>query len=161
MDVSSTPGRGSHVKVYLPAVASPDPAPLAQPVLELSRGNGETVLVVDDETRIREITTRALTARGYKALSAKDGTEALATYVAHKEQIKAVVMDLMMPHMNGLQTIRALKKLNPQLKVVTTSGGPFDEARQLESVRLDVNAFLPKPFDAESLLEKLSEVLSD
>lgn len=100
-------------------------------------------------------------ARGYKALSAKDGTEALAVYVGHKEQIKAVLMDMMMPHMNGLQTIRALKKLNPQLKVITTSAGPYDETRQIESARLEVNAFLPKPFDTESLLEKLSEVLSD
>jgi PAS domain S-box-containing protein len=161
MDFSSVPGGGSQFKIYLPALGSHTPAPLTPPDHCSYRGDGKMVLVVDDETGIREVAARALEARGYKTLSAKDGTEALAAYVGHKEQVKAVVMDMMMPHMNGLQTIRALKKLNPQLKVITTSGGPYDETRQIESARLEVNAFLPKPFDTESLLEKLSEVLSD
>jgi len=153
INVYSEPGRGTQFKIYLPAAESPFAAQTASSA-SLPVGHGELILVVDDEIAIREITKGTLEAYGYRALTAADGTEAIALYAQHKDAIKVVLTDLMMPYMDGPVTIRALQKLNPTVKVIASSG--LTNSRAIEGVRM----FLPKPYTAERLLSALAEVIA-
>jgi CheY-like chemotaxis protein len=152
INVYSEPGRGTQFKIYLPAVESPF-AVRADSSSALKLGRGELILVVDDEIAIREITKGTLEAHGYRALTAADGTEAVALYAQHRDEIKVVLTDLMMPYMDGPSTIRALQKLNPKVRIIASSG-------LAENGRIDgVKSFLPKPYTAERLLNALAEVM--
>ncbi|HZM88137.1 MAG TPA: PAS domain S-box protein, partial [Blastocatellia bacterium] len=157
INVYSEPGLGTEFKIHLPAVETGfagvedlTAAPLA--------GRGELILVVDDEIAIREIAKGTLEAYGYRALTAADGTEAIALYAQHKGEIEVVLTDMMMPYMDGLATIRALQKLNPQVKIIASSG-LAENARAIEAANAGVKTFLSKPYTAGKLMEALAEVL--
>src|SRR5215813_6608134 len=152
INVYSEPGRGTQFKIYLPAAGSVFPGP-ADTSASLKAGSGELILVVDDEIAIREIAKGTLEAYGYRALTASDGTEAVALYALHKNEIKVVLTDIMMPYMDGPATIRALQKLNPNVRIIASSG--LAENSKIEGVK----GFLPKPYTAERLLNTLAEVL--
>jgi hypothetical protein len=125
---------------------------------QLSMGHGELILVVDDEVAIRTITQTSLETYGYKVLTASDGIEAIAVYAQHKEEINLVLMDMMMPQMDGLTTIRTLRKIEPQVKIIAVSGlASNDKFAQVAT--LGVNTFLSKPYSAEELLNTIDEVL--
>lgn len=153
INVYSEPGRGTQFKIYLPAAETPFTVQ-ADSSVSLPVGRGELILVVDDEIAIREITKGTLEAYGYRALTAADGTEAVALYAQHKDEIKVVLTDLMMPYMDGRVTIRALQKLNPNVKIIASSG-LAENSRAIEGVK----SFLPKPYTAERLLNTLAEVI--
>ncbi len=103
VNVYSEPGKGTTFKVYLPAMESSSEARKEQPKqASLPRGNGETVLMVDDEASILTITSQTLEAFGYRVLTARDGAEAVAVYAEHKDEIAVVLTDMMMPVMDGL-----------------------------------------------------------
>ena len=159
INVYSELDKGTQFKIYLPAVDTPFSASVADLSAALPYGSGELILVVDDEIAIREITKGTLEAYGYRALTASDGTEAVALYAQHKDDIKIVLTDVMMPYMDGPLTISALKKLNPQVKIIASSGLP--ENIKLGEVNGSVKRFLPKPYTAEKLLTTLREVLSE
>jgi PAS domain S-box-containing protein len=152
INVYSEPGRGTQFKIYLPAAGSISSS-LADTSTALRIGNGELILVVDDEIAIREIAKGTLEAYGYRALTASDGTEAVALYAQHKNEIKVILTDVMMPYMDGPVTIRALQKLNPNVKIIASSG--LAENSKIEGVK----AFLPKPYTAEKLLNTIAEVI--
>ena len=120
----------------------------------------KTILVVDDEMAILEITRETLEMHGYRALTASDGTEAVALYAQRKDEISVVLTDMMMPYMDGPATIRALQKLNPRVKIIASSG-LTDNARVAEAANSAVSKFLSKPYTAEKLLEAIAEVLSE
>lgn len=157
IDVLSEVGKGATFRVFLPAAESQ----IHQREEErrtLPRGNGELILVVDDEASIREMTKSSLEANGYRALTAGDGTEALSLYAQHSEEISVVLTDMMMPYMDGVATIRALEKMNPKVRVVASSGmAGHGEAARHASAR--VKAYISKPYTAEKLLATLAEVL--
>ncbi len=153
INVYSEPDRGTQFKIYLPAAETPFTVQADKP-MALPLGLGELILVVDDEIAIREITKGTLEAYGYRALTAADGTEAVALYAQHKDEIKVVLTDLMMPYMDGPVTIRALLKLNPKLKIIASSG-LAESGRAIEGVKM----FLPKPYTAERLLKALADVI--
>lgn len=153
INVYSELGRGTQFKIYLPAAETPFAAQLASSA-QLPVGHGELILVVDDEIAIREITKGTLEAYGYRALTAADGTEAIALYAQHRDEVKVVLTDLMMPYMDGPVTIRALQKLNPTIKIIASSG-LIENSRAIEGVSL----FLPKPYSAARLLCALAEVI--
>jgi len=118
------------------------------------------VLVVDDERAIREITRGTLESCGYRVLTAKDGTEAVALYAQHQQNIRGVITDMSMPFLNGPATIRALQKVNAAVKILAVSGlaenpGPLDAAHP-GSVR-----FLQKPYTAEELVRTLHGMLHE
>jgi two-component system cell cycle sensor histidine kinase/response regulator CckA len=114
--------------------------------------------VVDDEEAVRQITKGTLEAFGYRVLVAADGTEAVALYAQRKDEVAVVITDMMMPFMDGLATIRALRRMNPAAKIISASGlGDDDKAS--ETARLGVQKFLPKPYTAEALLRALAEIL--
>ncbi len=154
--VYSEVGGGSQFKVYLPAIADTDiPQEEEQ---TLFSGNQELILIVDDEPLIRQVAQTVLENHNYRTLLASDGIEAIAIYVQHKREISAVLMDMMMPSMDGLTAIRALQKLNPKINVVATSG-LTSNSQLTEDPEINVKAFLAKPYTAKELLDVLQRVM--
>ncbi len=157
--VHSDPGMGACFQIYLPADPDVCLAALEQPAASLPRGNGETVLVVDDEASIRQITRQTLEAFGYKVLLASDGSEAIKIYVEHGSEIAVVLTDMMMPVMDGPDTIQALLKLCPRLRIIGASG-INSHGKVAKAVDAGVNHFLPKPYTATTLLRGIREILA-
>jgi two-component system, cell cycle sensor histidine kinase and response regulator CckA len=158
INVYSEAGGGTQFKIYLPAAETPFTV-AAESSAFLPAGRGELILIVDDEIAIREITKGTLEAYGYRALAAADGTEAIALYAQHKDEIAVVLTDMMMPYMDGQSTIRALQKLNPRVRIIVSSG--LADNMKVAHGNGAVKRFLPKPYTAERLLTSLHEVLSD
>jgi len=155
----SEPGRGAEFSLYLPVAESMPVEEASAEIVDIPSGNGELILVVDDEAAIREITKGTLETFGYRAMIASDGSEGLAVYVENRDEIRVVVLDMMMPIMDGPQTIRALRKLDPNLKIVGTSGlGAQDRVK--EASKAGVTAFIAKPYTASQLLRVLAEILA-
>ena len=154
--VSSEVGVGSTFKVYLPQVDEVQQS--VETESEMPRGNGELILVVDDEVSVREITKTSLEINGYQVLLASDGIEAIALYTRHQDKIKAVLMDIMMPSMNGMTAIRTLQTIDPNVRVIATSGLVSNEIIARTSVT-NIQAFLSKPYMLKDLLNVLGEVI--
>jgi CheY-like chemotaxis protein len=153
-------GMGAKFRIYLPAeaVASSDPTEISAAILP--RGNGETVLVVDDEASIRQITRQTLEAFGYKVLLACDGSEAISVYVSHQHEIALVLTDMMMPVMDGPATVQVLRRLNPGLKIIGASG-ISSNGKVAKAASAGLNNFLPKPYTAETLLRAIHALLEE
>jgi PAS domain S-box-containing protein len=160
INVYSELHKGSHFTLYLPAVDMPGAADAAALQTNLPLGHGETILVVDDEESIREITRGTLETFGYKVLTANDGTEALALYADKKNEIAAVLTDMVMPFMDGPATIRALQRMNPKVRIIAASGLGAGQ-RAGEGALEGVSVFLNKPYTAEKLLTTLAQVLKE
>ncbi|HVZ78661.1 MAG TPA: ATP-binding protein, partial [Gemmatimonadaceae bacterium] len=160
MRVQSTPGAGSTFSVYLPSnehgASSPPPLPRA----ELPQGNGELILVVDDEPSVREITRRTLERFGYRVVLASDGAEAVATYAQQQGEIAGVITDMMMPVVDGPAAILALRKINPHLPIVAVSG-VGEGAGGTRAVAVEATRRLTKPYTTEALLRTVREALQD
>ncbi|WP_211178577.1 hybrid sensor histidine kinase/response regulator [Brasilonema octagenarum] len=155
ISVSSKIGKGTQFKVFLKAVL--ENQTFSEESFELPMGNGELILVVDDEAEIREITKITLENYNYKILTACDGIEALALYAQNPENIKVVFVDMMMPDMDGLTTIRALLRINPCIKIMAASG-LTDNNKLIQN--LDVEIFLSKPYNVKQLLQALHKILN-
>ncbi|HET9532979.1 MAG TPA: PAS domain S-box protein, partial [Blastocatellia bacterium] len=158
INVYSEVGKGTSFGIFIPAIESPQARQIREAPDSLPLGQGELVLVVDDEAAILEIAKGTLEAYGYRAITANDGTEAVALYAEHKDDIKVVLTDLGMPHMDGLMTIRILKKMNPNIKIIATSG-LRSEGRASDVAGLGVKIFLSKPYTADKLLVTLARIL--
>ena len=157
--VLSEVGKGTEFKVYLPVTQT---VALENPYDEghkLPKGHGELILVIDDEDSIREITKTSLEAYDYRVLTARDGIEAVAVYAQHKDEISLALVDMMMPCMDGMTTIRTLQKINPQVKIIAVSG-LVSNLKAIEHLGDNVKTFLSKPYTSNELLENLQLVLS-
>jgi two-component system cell cycle sensor histidine kinase/response regulator CckA len=158
--VDSAPGTGTSVRVYLP----PAPGPVAtteagaSPAAAARKGS-ETILLVEDETAVRQFARRALEANGYCVLAAPNGAEALAMAEAHAGPIHVLLTDVVMPGIGGPELARRLSAARPTLRVLYSSGYTDDETVR-QGVREAGTAFLQKPFAPEDLLQKVAEVLS-
>jgi PAS domain S-box-containing protein len=157
--VDSEPGEGTRFTIHFPALpgggagAGSDPAEGAMP-----RGRGETVLVVDDEQSVREVTRRTLEAHGYQVLVAADGAEGFSTFVKERARIRVILTDLLMPVMDGLTMVKALHRLDPEPPVIAASGfSPEDQS--LEASHPEIVRFLAKPYTAECLLQGIRQAL--
>ena len=131
--------------------------------MQAPRGQGELILVVDDEEVIREVVQKTLIAHGYRVITAGDGTEAIAQFSQHRGEVKAVLTDIMMPFMDGVTLSRTLKRMDPSIQIIATSGmgsakGRQDRAAALAS--LQINTFLNKPYSANEILTAIGELLS-
>ncbi|MBD2501556.1 hybrid sensor histidine kinase/response regulator [Anabaena azotica] len=156
ISVHSEPERGTTFKVYLPAVAGSE-MPICDNFIP-PPGHGELILIVDDEPSIQDITKTSLETHQYKALVASDGVEAIALYAKNADKISAVLMNIMLPVLDGLTTIRTLKKINPQVKIIATSG-LISKNKLNEIVNTGANSFLAKPYTVNELLLALHEVM--
>ncbi|MBL9186662.1 MAG: PAS domain S-box protein [Opitutaceae bacterium] len=163
VNVYSEPGRGTTFQVYLPTVREEDAAgktaDLASPKEELPRGNGELILVVDDEEIILSVTRQTLETFGYKVVTAVDGAQAIGVYATRRAEVAVVITDMMMPIMDGPALIAALRRINPAVKIIGASGltANFNLSRLNSS---GVSHFLPKPYSASVMLTTLKEVLA-
>ncbi|MEM4657973.1 MAG: PAS domain S-box protein, partial [Candidatus Methanosuratincola sp.] len=159
--VYSEEGKGSQFKVYLPAAVGKEGGHLEgyEEGGELS-GDGETILVVDDEENIRDLTREILEAHGYRVLLAKDGVEGVGTYTEHGDEISVVIVDMVMPVLGGSSAIKAISSVNPEVKIIATSGMQHSMEIVDESGPV-VKAFLFKPFTAPTLLKTLRSVLKE
>lgn len=155
INVYSEVGSGSQFKVYLPAQEVEETK--EEQEQKIPSGNGELIVVVDDEDSIRDITKTSLESYNYKAITASDGIEAIALYAEYRDQISVVLTDMVMPSMDGLTTIRTLKKINPAVKIIAVSGLAASEKVSLVN-NAGVQAFLAKPYTAQQLLQTINIV---
>lgn len=148
-------GKGTTFGIYLPAQKGVHAVPQAD-TAGIIPGNGELILVVDDEKNIRDITKTTLESYGYSVITAADGTEAVAIYAARRREIALVLTDMVMPHMDGAATIRALMKMNPEVKCIAVSG-----LRQNGyNLPQESITFLHKPYTSEKLLKIIHDMIN-
>lgn len=155
VNVYSEVGKGTRFNVYLPATDTDEKEETTNS--EVAFGQGELILVVDDEVAIQEITKTTLETYNYRVMVANDGVEAIALYAEHKHEISVVLLDLMMPSLDSATTIRTLCKLNPQIQIIAMSGLATNES-VTRTMGEGVQAFLAKPFTASELLHLLSRL---
>ena len=163
LTVQSEIGVGTSFRIFLPAIAKG-----AGEIKETKEpregaaadGTGELILVVDDEAPIREALVQTLQDHGYRAYTAEDGTDALALYSHCRGEFKLVLTDLAMAQMDGIALVHALRKMDPGVRVIVSSGHLLPEqAVTLE--KLGVKHFLDKPYTAAKLLRTLRSALEE
>jgi two-component system, cell cycle sensor histidine kinase and response regulator CckA len=152
LDVKSQVHQGTQIHVYIPVNQAASLSPPDQP--ELLTGQQQLILVVDDEIAISNLIRTILETYNYRVLTANDGAEAIAIYSHHRDAIDGVIIDLMMPVMDGLTTVTALHRITPNLPVLTMSGLSSVEAIN-RAKRLGCPYFLAKPFTTTDLLQNL------
>jgi PAS domain S-box-containing protein len=157
IEVRSEVGKGSTFKVYIPRTED-HPVPIQTAATAKALHGDETVLVVEDQDAVRELTKTVLEAYGYHVLEAKNGDEAVAFVERHPAEIHLLLTDVIMPGMNGMDLSRQLRILRPKLKVLFTSGYPAEVIARRGVLERDV-AYLPKPLSPETLAAKVREVL--
>ncbi len=159
IDLASNPEWGTSFRVYLPAAnVEHDKGSSHSAHPFVVRGNGELVLIVDDESHIRDMTAAILSHHGYRVMVAGDGTEAVALFAPRSDEICLVVTDLNMPNLDGASLANVVRRLNPKIRILAmsglASGGINNEMRQF------ADGFLVKPFRAEVLLNMVNNLIN-
>jgi two-component system, cell cycle sensor histidine kinase and response regulator CckA len=154
--VDSEVNKGTIFQIFLPAMETYEPVK-NEPEIGFIMGSGELILVVDDEAPIREITQSTLEACNYRVLTASDGVEAVTIYSKHQDEISLVLLDMMMPAMDGAIAIRTLQKINPQVKIIAISG-LLSSHKVSCPQKMGVEAFISKPCTAKELLQTISSL---
>ena len=155
----SEPGKGTSFKIYLPASAS-------EPILDLTEKQEfplfgtETILLVDDDDRIRETGRELIEMSGYRVVIAHSGEEALEIYASHKGEISLVILDLVMPGMGGSRCLKELIRIEPDVKVLVASGYSDNGLAVGEQVA-GARGFIRKPYGAKEMLGAIRKVLDE
>lgn len=152
--VYSEVGVGTRFSIYLPAIETKNSTRQPANLNNLLRGSGEWILVVDDEPAIRLITRETLEAFGYRVRLASGGAEAIEVYTELGQEIAIVLIDIMMPVVNGILTIKELRKINPDVRIIAASGLASNEKAAAAIV------FLSKPYTTEVLLKGVSDCIN-
>lgn len=158
VNVYSEPGSGTVFRVYLPATDSAITLESGETTSPFVQGNGESVLVVDDEPHILSALRGVLEKHNYRALTAENGEQAIRIFIEQAAVIKLVVTDVMMPVMGGLALINTLRVLKADVRVIATTGLEQEE-KTAEFSALGVSAILAKPFSPSVLLRAVDEAL--
>jgi PAS domain S-box-containing protein len=154
-------GCGSSFHAFLPAstgALKPISLPPSIPEVQKANGHGEAILLVDDESTVLKVMTRSLEKSGYRVLAAEDGDQGYALYQAHQKDVRLVITDMAMPGMDGPALISALKKINPKVKIICTSGFGSSSGKNSPS-ELGVHAILAKPCNSKVVLQAIQEAL--
>lgn len=151
--------KGTRFRIYLPADPAAKGHQCAAAIPAVPRGNGELILVVDDEQAILQVTRQTLEAYGYRVIVACNGAEAVALYAQNIQAVDLVLTDMTMPIMDGPATILALQKINPRVKIIGASG-IYQNGKVAKAVGSGVKHFLPKPYTAEVMLRTIDTVLA-
>ncbi|HRH95052.1 MAG TPA: PAS domain-containing protein, partial [Prosthecobacter sp.] len=157
LNVYSEPGNGTTFSIFFPASDTVGGETKMAQENAHPRGEGQLILIVDDEAAVRTITQQTLEIYGYRVLVAEDGSEAVALYSMHRTEVAAVVTDMMMPVMAGEVTIQVLRRLDPDVKIIAASGLANDGSAD-RAAAMGVKHFLPKPFTAQTILTTLHQV---
>ncbi|MEO8358905.1 MAG: PAS domain S-box protein [Vicinamibacteria bacterium] len=159
VNVYSEEGKGTQFKVFLPAQTSDTQSEeVSGPQTGLPRGNGELILLVDDEKGIRDIAVKTLTRFGYRVLEASNGAEGVRLYVQNQKEIALVFTDVSMPIMDGTALIAALKASDPEVRILVASGLPSNLGA-IKAMETGARQFISKPYTAEKLLEMIYKEL--
>ena len=154
ISVYSEISKGTTFKLFLPATMSDEDLRKSEASVAPIRGNGEQLLVVDDEANILQITRMIFEKHNYRVLSASDGPEALALFAQQMDSIDGVLTDIAMPYMDGVALVRALRKMKPNVPIIASTGQE-DQPGITELRSLGVKNFLAKPYDTDKLLRTL------
>jgi PAS domain S-box-containing protein len=157
IEVESNPGRGTRVRVFFPASAS-EPARVASEPTREAQGEG-LILLVDDEKNVRISTDLLLRGFGFEVIVARDGAEAVEVFRSQSGRIDAVLLDLTMPRMDGMETLKELRRIDPEVPVVLASGYGSTQLDTEPQRSGGPDAVLPKPYAAEGLLSTLRRVI--
>ncbi|MCX7983214.1 MAG: PAS domain S-box protein [Syntrophales bacterium] len=155
--VYSEKGHGSTFNIYLPATTGEAPREEQGPRREISRGQGK-ILIVDDEQIIRDVSRALLEGLGYQVIVAKNGEEAVSIYKEKAGEIDLVILDMIMPGMGGSAVFELLKQINPEVKVILSSGYSLNGMAK-DIMDQGAKGFLQKPFRLDDLSQKIKEVL--
>jgi signal transduction histidine kinase/ActR/RegA family two-component response regulator len=158
IEVDSELGKGSTFRVFLPLAKSSVQIPKPQQTQELIRGSG-TVLVVDDEEMVCALAKEILLFLGYQVVTCSDGVEGVEYYRQHHRQIDACILDVMMPRMDGYETFRQMRLINPEAKVIIMTGYSLNEDTH-HSILVGVSGFIKKPFETAELSALLHAVIT-
>ncbi len=156
VDVDSQKGRGTTFEIYLPA-SEERVTKSAKPAEELSYGSGN-ILFVDDETMVLDVGSDMLKNLGYKVLKAKSGREAVRICKQNKDKIDLVILDVIMPDRGGAEVYDQMRAINPEVKVLLSSGYSADEQAK-EILKRGANGFIQKPFSLKELSMRIREIL--
>ena len=157
--VDSEPGDGTEFRIYLPWVEDDELDGIMDEMPRRRRSGGEHVLVVEDETPVRQILCRVLRQAGFKVFEAENPTDALKRYSDQPERLDLLITDIVMPAMDGYELAELLQAARPALQVLYISGYS-PEAYETKGILRPGSHFLQKPFDADVLTQKIQEVLS-
>lgn len=159
IEVSSEPDKGTQFDIYLP-VSDEASELIVENTPPETQGGVETILIIDDEEIIRNISKRILERVGYSVIVAKDGNEAINLYEKQMKEIDLVLLDLVMPEISGVAVFNALVKINPNIKVLVSSGYAEDKF-VLELKSKGVKHFVQKPFQPDELLAEIRNCLEE
>jgi CheY-like chemotaxis protein len=152
INLDSQWGKGTIFHAYLPRAVEGQEEKAVPPDTSRFRTGKETILMVDDEEMIRNLAQQILETHGYSVVTATDGQEAIDLYMRQRDRFDLVILDLTMPRLSGTETLTRIRNLNPNAKVILSSGYPSGETSR-------ASAFLPKPYRAETLTRVVREVL--
>jgi PAS domain S-box-containing protein len=159
INVYSEPGLGTTFNLYLPAITGSQAKASGEETNIIPRGNGEWLLLVDDERSIRNMAAAILENHGYQVTVAADGLEAITAFADQMERIACIITDMMMPNMDGFTLIRTLKNMNPRI-IVVASTGQRDDKRMKDLNALGVPVCLNKPYNRRNLLIAVHDALA-
>jgi signal transduction histidine kinase/ActR/RegA family two-component response regulator len=159
IEVQSEVGKGATFAIFLPSLSTGALLPDSQEDRSSPVGQGQLILVVDDECAIRNVTESVLAKNGYRTLAAADGAQAITIFAAQFDRIDAVFTDVLMPEVDGLALCRVLRKIDPTVRILAASGSSED-GRLRELRAMNIGEVLNKPFSTDSLLSALAETLN-
>ncbi len=153
INVESEPGKGTRIVIYLPVLESmPDVSKT------INKSEEICILVVDDQLYIRELLKDILSSKGYRVLLADDGLSGLEMYKLHQDEIDLVILDIIMPKLNGDEVYTRLKEIDPNIKVIVTSG--FVQPDVIQKLKkLGINGYIKKPFEIQTVQKQLDNIL--
>jgi len=157
IQVESHPGVGTKMRVLLPATARPVLKPSPRTDQASSVANAATVLIVDDEETVLDMASRMLRGKNFTVLTAPNGPAALSILESNKTGITVVLLDMVMPGMNGHEVLAAMRELDPDLRVVMTSG--YSETHVKEGLDHEISGFIQKPYRPAALESVLLEAI--
>jgi PAS domain S-box-containing protein len=156
IDVESEQGHGTTFTIFLPATEN-GVEDSAESDARLIKGSG-TLLIVDDEELVLDVGVNMLAKLGYTVLKARNGTEAVNIFEANKDKIKMVLLDIIMPDMGGGEVYDKIKSINPEVKVLLSSGYSVD-GQAIELLERGCDGFMQKPFTMEELSRKITQIM--
>ncbi len=159
LHVDTAPGSGTTFRIIFPALVEGRPADRPGPAAPGSAAGTGTILVVDDEPAVNKLACDVLRRAGFQTISAADGREGVALYERHKQEIQAIVLDLSMPHLNGLEVAARVRALNPDVPILFTSGYNQQESSD-RLAEIGRAGFLQKPFRPSELRASIRGMIS-
>jgi CheY-like chemotaxis protein len=159
IDVESKQGHGTVFSLYLPVMQpAEERTSLKESTDSPIAGGSETILVVEDETTLRELLCGALRSKGYTVVTAEDGQQAVEKFGAERHRIDAVITDIGLPGISGINVFKQLKEIDPQVRVILASGY-FEPGTREELEGMGARGFINKPYRTDDVLRMLRRVL--